>query len=688
MGVLIPVHHYNLTGLCSRDIRGLGLLQRMEAIAFTVREINQRSDLLPNHTIGFVMFDNCYNDITALAHSLCFIEAKESKLGEMFLDADPTMDGPSLMRGMIPRGNYSLPMYNVVGVLGSEGSISTTQMANLFSSLQLPQISYLSTSSQLANRYRYGHFLRTVSSNVEQAMVMVNLLDHFNWTYVSIIYASGDYGGDAYKQFLTLRSRNLGKGTVCFAGEYEITRDFKLGDYNNVVYSILLENKAKAVVVFTPIREALQVLAAAKRMQVGGRLTWIASDAWARNINDLEGYEDVMYGALSINFLTQHVPRFQEYFSEISPLSSPVNPWMGEFWQRYFDCTTKQSPQDGYGVCDSNARFTNHPKFYPDPLVSMVIDAVYTFAYGLQNALDSDHCSGYTTKDSQIACADLYLQEFLHDVKFEGETGYVAFNEKGQVDHSFLISNIQLHDGIYDMVPVAYWNQSRGALDWTGTEIQWSQGAQPESVCSKPCGRGEGQILQQKECCWVCDPCGDNQYTQDWYNVQRCYTCPAGTWPEQDSRTSCNEIIPTHLQWYDDLGILLLLLSSFGLAACAATSVLFFLNHSNPLIKASSRELSCMLLGGLVTTYVYLLTYIAEPSASVCFSRQLGWGLCLTLMYAPMVTKTIRILRIFKAGNKMNRNPSCVGSKQQFGIAFNIILVHVSRCILQCTVLP
>ena len=126
IGVILPVHKYCLDDFCHQRVRDLGMLQRIEAVAFAVREINERQDILPGHTLGFIMYDDCYKDITALGQALHFIEH----------------DSNTCLWSRVDGGcsQQELEMQNVVAVLGSEGSTPTTQLANLFSSLQIPQV--------------------------------------------------------------------------------------------------------------------------------------------------------------------------------------------------------------------------------------------------------------------------------------------------------------------------------------------------------------------------------------------------------------------------------------------------------------------------------------------------------------------------------------------------------------------
>ncbi len=74
LGGVFPVHKYDKAGkLCSDTLLGTVQTQFVHAMAFGVREINRRTDLLPNLTLGFVIFDDCTSDAVALARATSFL---------------------------------------------------------------------------------------------------------------------------------------------------------------------------------------------------------------------------------------------------------------------------------------------------------------------------------------------------------------------------------------------------------------------------------------------------------------------------------------------------------------------------------------------------------------------------------------------------------------------------------------
>ena len=116
----------------------------------------------------------------------------------------------------------------------------------------------------------------------------------------------------------------------------------------------------------------------------------------------------------------------------------------------------------------------------------------------------------------------------------------------------------------------------------------------------------------------MCEDCADNQYTREWLGVkQRCYTCGNGTWPDPETRTKCEAIDPTYMRWNDILGVTLCILATLGLLIGATTMVVFIINNNDPLIKASSRELSYFMLVAILINFAVVYSFLIKPSDSV-----------------------------------------------------------------------
>jgi predicted amino acid dehydrogenase len=55
----------------------------------------------------------------------------------------------------------------------------------------MPQIGYSATSTDLTDKEQFGFYLRVVPSDVWQARAMLEIVKHFGWTYVAVVYSAG-----------------------------------------------------------------------------------------------------------------------------------------------------------------------------------------------------------------------------------------------------------------------------------------------------------------------------------------------------------------------------------------------------------------------------------------------------------------------------------------------------------------
>ena len=192
LGVLFAVHFLNRDGICSLS-NSLRAIQEIEAMLYALDKINADERLLPNVKLGVKAFDTCGDRTSALNSAV-----KEFVLGN---DWDST-DGCQ---------QPERPVIGVVGPAYSKEAVHITPFINLF---EIPLISYSATSAKLSDKDEYEFFSRTVTSDHFQVPAIIDLLVHFNWTYVSVLYTEEAYGIAGYEG-LEDKAREKGN-TLCF----------------------------------------------------------------------------------------------------------------------------------------------------------------------------------------------------------------------------------------------------------------------------------------------------------------------------------------------------------------------------------------------------------------------------------------------------------------------------------------
>lgn len=201
LGFLIHVYRYSISGFCSNEFRPSGA-QWTEIPAFITERINSNETLLPNITLGFVVFDDCQKDLTALARSIYFVDSD----GEQNTKANKH--------------------YKVAGVVGPIYSRQSVMVSSFLGLFNIPVLSPLSTSDELSDKSRFPFFMRLVQPDSFQAVAIVDLIEYFGWTYVSLLYSEGSYGENAAKYIERLtRSRE-----ICLAVSKRLSSDYDDND--------------------------------------------------------------------------------------------------------------------------------------------------------------------------------------------------------------------------------------------------------------------------------------------------------------------------------------------------------------------------------------------------------------------------------------------------------------------------
>ena len=88
------------------------------------------------------------------------------------------------------------------------------QVANLLRLFKIPQVSYASTSAALSDKSRFEYFARTVPSDDLQAKAMADIVQHFNWTYVSTVASEGEYGEKGIDAFKVMTNKTGNRGLM------------------------------------------------------------------------------------------------------------------------------------------------------------------------------------------------------------------------------------------------------------------------------------------------------------------------------------------------------------------------------------------------------------------------------------------------------------------------------------------
>ncbi|XP_071205091.1 glutamate receptor, metabotropic 6a [Salvelinus alpinus] len=673
LGGLFPIHARGPHGLPCGEIKKEKGIHRMEAMLYALDQINSDPELLPNITLGARILDTCSRDTYALEQSLTFVQALIQKDTS---DIRCSNGEPPIIR----------KPERVIGVIGASASSVSIMVANVLRLFEIPQISYASTAPELSDNNRYDFFSRVVPPDSYQAQAMVDIVKAMGWNYVSTLASEGSYGESGVDSFQQI-SREA--GGLCIAQSLKIPREPKPGEFDKIVRRLMETSNARGVIIFANEDDIKRVLEAAKKANLTGHFLFVGSDSWGAKSSPILDQEDVAEGAVTILPKRASIEGFDQYFTSRSLENNRRNIWFAEFWEDDFRC---KLTRPGIKIdsekkkCTGEERINRDTAYEQEGKVQFVIDAVYAMAHAL-HSMHLDLCPGAMgVCDKMDPVEGQLLLNYIRSVNFNGSAGTgVLFNENGDAPGRYDIFQYQMSNTtIPGYRVIGQWTNN---LRLNMEEMQWSGGDRqiPDSVCSFPCNPGERKkMVKGVPCCWHCELCDGYQYQLDEMN---CETCPFNMRPTPN-RTSCRSTPIIKLEWHSPWAIIPVFLAILGILATSFVVITFIRFNDTPIVRASGRELSYVLLTGIFLIYLITFLMIAEPGAVVCAFRRLLLGLGMAITYSAMLTKTNRIYRIFEQGKKSVSPPKFISPTSQLAITFILMSVQLLGVFVWFAVIP
>ncbi|CAL7940400.1 unnamed protein product [Xylocopa violacea] len=666
LGGLFPVHEKGGAS-CGPSVYNRGV-QRLEAMLFAVDQINKERKILPGITLGVHILDTCGRDTYALNQSLHFVRASLSNLDISVLEcADKS----------VPRVKKTASAGPIFGVIGGSYSSVSLQVANLLRLFHIPQISPASTAKALSDKTRFDYFARTVPPDTFQSIALVDVVKSANWSYVSTVYSEGSYGEYGIEVF----TREATERNVCIAAALKVPSAADDRIFDDIILRLSKKPNARAVILFTRAEDARGILEAARRSNLSQPFQWLASDGWGRQIKLVEGLEDEAEGAITVELQSENIPGFDEYMTSLTPETNRRNPWFSEYWEEVFSCVLKKNsphPNQNGTTCSPSLRLTSATGYEQESKVQFVVDAVYAFALALHH-LQRDACGKNEGLCPTMANYDrgAFYRNYLLNVSFTDAAGSeVKFDEHGDGLARYEILNFRKSDqngsNGYHYRVVGKWFNS---LDIRTEELVWARGTKdiPISACSLPCEPGMIKKQQGDTCCWVCDQCEVYEYVYDEYT---CVDCGPGKWPHEDKR-GCYQLPINHIRWNSAFAIVPAVISCLGIVATLAVACLLFHHRDTPVVRASGRELTIILLVGVLVCYLNTFVLLATPTTVTCILQRFGVGVSFSAVYGALLTKTNRIARIFDSASRSAVRPRYISPTSQVCIAAALIALQV-----------
>ncbi|NWY71350.1 CASR protein, partial [Erithacus rubecula] len=707
LGGLFPIHF----GVAAKDqdlksrpesvecirynFRGFRWLQ---AMIFAIEEINSSPTLLPNMTLGYRIFDTCNTVSKALEATLSFVA--QNKIDSLNLDEFC---------------NCSEHIPSTIAVVGATGSGISTAVANLLGLFYIPQVSYASSSRLLSNKNQFKSFLRTIPNDEHQATAMADIIEYFRWNWVGTIAADDDYGRPGIEKF----REEAEERDICIDFS-ELISQYSDEEEIQQVVEVIQNSTARVIVVFSSGPDLEPLIKEIVRRNITGKI-WLASEAWASSsLIAMPEFFRVIGSTIGFALKAGQIPGFREFLQKVHPKKSPNNGFAKEFWEETFNCYlpdgSKNSPastsfhkghEEGLGAgngtsafrppCTGDENITSVETPYLDythlRISYNVYLAVYSIAHALQDIYTCTPGKGLFTNGS---CADIKKVEawqvlkHLRHLNFTNNMGeQVDFDEFGDLVGNYSIINWHLspEDGSVVFEEVGHYNvyaKKGERLFINENKILWGGFSKevPFSNCSRDClpGTRKGIIEGEPTCCFECVDCPDGEYSDE-TDASACDKCPEDYW-SNENHTSCIPKQIEFLAWTEPFGIALTLFAVLGIFLTSFVLGVFTKFRNTPIVKATNRELSYLLLFSLLCCFSSSLFFIGEPQNWTCRLRQPAFGISFVLCISCILVKTNRVLLVFEAKIPTSLHRKWWGLNLQFLLVFLCTFVQIVICVI------
>ncbi|KAK7913604.1 hypothetical protein WMY93_013815 [Mugilogobius chulae] len=450
------------------------------------------------------------------------------------------------------------------------------------------------------------------------------------------------------------------------------------GSFDKIIRRLLETSNARVVIMFANEDDIRRVLDAAKRNNQTGHFLWVGSDSWGSKISPVIGQERVAEGAITILPKRASVDAFDRYFKSRSLSNNRRNVWFAEFWEENFNCKLGMHGKRPGSLkkCTGLEKVGRDSSYEQEGKVQFVMDAVYSMAHALHR-MHRELCYGYPGLCPRMAnnIDGKELLNHIRAVRFNGSAGTpVVFNENGDAPGRYDIFQYQINNrSTAEYRVIGSWTNK---LHLKLEALRWRTGdpSLPQSVCSLPCRAGERKkVVKGSPCCWHCERCEGYHFQASEFT---CELCPYEMRPDVN-RTGCVPIPIIKLEWHSPWAIIPMFISMLGIVATSFVIVTFVRYNDTPIVRASGREMSYVLLTGIFLCYAITFLMIGTPDVGVCSFRRIFLGLGMCFSYAALLTKTNRIHRIFEQGKKSVTAPRFISPASQLVITFSLISVQL-----------
>ncbi|XP_070810706.1 vomeronasal type-2 receptor 26-like [Pituophis catenifer annectens] len=667
--------------------------QHVLALAFAVKEINEDSQILPNVTLGFHIYDSYYNSRMTYRTTLDLLFKSQEFVPNYKCDSEK----------------------NLMAIIGGLDFVTSSRIAEITGFFKIPQFTYGSLPKEEFETSKLSSLYFMVPNEDHQYIGIIQLLHHFRWTWIGIFTVDNNDGENFLQKMQPLLSQN----GICSSFIERLSQLIHVEDFPEVYQTISIismnwiNSKANAFLVYgesMPImwlRFVTFIIDPESKEIALFRRVWITTAQIDFVLSGIQITWDLhmFHGAISFTVHSRAVAGFKEFLQTVNPLSVYRDGFLQEVWEQLFDCSfPKPELQEMQSrKCTGEMKLED----LPGPAFEMemtgqsysIYNAVYAVAHALQ-ALYTLHFNRKKTmrcKNPDLPHLQAWqLHSFLQGISFNNSVGERVFlSKKREATEGFDITNL-----------ITFPNRSFQKVRVGEMDLQAPKGKElfidedlivwhpafnqvlPLSRCNDPCFPGSWKkgIEGNQFCCFDCVPCPEGKIS-DQNDMDDCFPCSEDHYPNKEKKDCILKPV-VFLTFEEPLGIGLAS-AALGLFFLTSWVLGTFIKHRDtPIVKANNRSLTYTLLVSLLLCFLSSFFFLSRPGQVICFLRQSMFGITFSVAISSVLAKTITVVVAFiatKPGSQMRR---WVGKRLAFCIVLSSSLLQVCICIIWLSTFP
>ncbi|XP_053216242.1 vomeronasal type-2 receptor 26-like [Podarcis raffonei] len=585
--------------------------QQILALQFAVKEINENPQILPNVTMGFHIYNSNFH-------------ARWTYLASMELLSTPG--------GFIP--NYKCDIQNSpVAVIGGPNSDICLYIATILCIYKILQLTY--GSAPVINDETHGVSLHQMFPNGDkQYMGIVQLLLHFQWTWIGVLFINDDSGERLKARMLHTFSQ---KG-ICF----DFVERFPQAVFSTGIHDLVLEgihtinvvmkSTANAVVVNGEIHTILVLrtllhLQEFEEIPIKTKIWIMTAEMDFTALSAQKGWDiHFIHGSISLAIHSKDLPGFHTFLQTRNPTRAKKDDFIRVFWENAFSCTFHSSTleEDAGEICTGEEKLETLPQSVFEMRMTGHSYSIYNAVHAVAEGLHA-----------------------MYSLKFK-----------------------KVSERTWNLINQQPWQ------------------TKPLSQCNDNCRSGYSKSKKEGKpfCCYDCLRCPEGKISNQ-KDMNDCLQCPEDQYPN-NLQDSCIPKYISYLSYEEPLGISLTI-AALSLSSITVWVLQIFIKHQDtPIVKANNRSLTYTLLFSLLLSFLCTLLFIGRPEKVVCLLRQSVFGVIFSIAVSCVLSKTTIVVLAFMATKPGSSMRKWMGKQLATSIVLSCSMIQTTLCIVWLSTFP